>query len=176
MVTIFAFEFTQQLDVGIWGTRRKTYEEGERVICTREDYLTLHRLGCKEIWKAELSFDDVESFLSAPEVRTRPQLSIWKQLSAKEQKALDKAKKVLEDAQAEETEATAKVAELTTAKTSADEALEKAKTENADDATLTPLQKTANDAWKSLEDAQAEETEAKKAVVDAQEALDSLSK
>lgn len=71
MITVYAFEFADNLAVSIGGRRRENFEAGDQVVVTQSDYLMLLRLGCVLLGTAELTFKDVEAFIVSPDEKEK---------------------------------------------------------------------------------------------------------
>lgn len=67
MIKLFAMEARSNVAVAINGRKRENFAEGDKVLVTRDEYLTLLRLGFKLVGEAEVSYDDIASLVVSPE-------------------------------------------------------------------------------------------------------------
>lgn len=182
MVTLYWFEFTDNLAVSIGGWKRENFQAGDRVVVTQQDYLMLLRLGCVLVWTAELTFKDVESLLVSPEEKakeaekaSRATQKAQKE-AAKKAQALADAQWALDTANATVTAANEKVVKATEAKEAAQKDVETATAENADEARMSWVNKVLEEKSAELENAQKEAESAKTQLETAQKAFDELAK
>lgn len=122
MVQLYALEFTSNLAVPINGRKRQDFKKGDRVLVTRDEYLSLLRLGCTLIGDVEVSYDDVEENIVTPEERKEAKAQELEDLKSNAQKKAEKA--------AKEAEAKAKKADKADKAPKADKEAEKAAKED----------------------------------------------
>ncbi len=94
MVTLYAFEFADNLAVSIGGGKRQNFAAGDNVVVTQADYLMLLRLGCVLLGTAELSFKDIESFIVSPQEKAKEAQKADKSAQKAAKEAEKKAQKV----------------------------------------------------------------------------------
>jgi hypothetical protein len=82
MVKVYAMEFNSNLAVGINGNKRANFETGDIVVVTRDEYISLLKLGCSLVGEKEVTYDDVKGSLVTPEEKQK--------LLAKEEKKRQK--------------------------------------------------------------------------------------
>jgi hypothetical protein len=58
MLKLFAIEFKSNLAVSIDGNKRANFKAGEKVVVSKDDFLTLIRLGCKSVGEHFITYDD----------------------------------------------------------------------------------------------------------------------
>lgn len=67
MIKLFAMEATSNIAVAINGRKREDFEEGDKVLVTRDEYLSLLRLGFKFVGEAEVNYSDIAKIVVSPE-------------------------------------------------------------------------------------------------------------
>lgn len=60
MLTLYAFEFTSNIAVWLYGGRRRNYKKWEKVVVTDKDRFQLLRLrGTKYLWERQVEYNDI---------------------------------------------------------------------------------------------------------------------
>jgi hypothetical protein len=67
MIKLFAMEATSNIAVAINGRKREDFGEGDKVLVTRDEYLSLLRLGFKFVGEAEVTYKDIAKLVVSPE-------------------------------------------------------------------------------------------------------------
>lgn len=98
MIKLFAMECNSNVAVAINGRKRENFEAGAKVLVTRDEYLTLLRLGFKLLGEAEVTYDDIAKLVVSPESKVVETQKAQK-ASKKAEKAAEKVEEVVETAE-----------------------------------------------------------------------------
>lgn len=93
MVQLYALEFNSNLAVPINGRKRQEFKKGDKVLVTRDEYLSLLRLGCTLLGDVEVQYDDVKKNIVTPEERAEIKAQELEDLKSVAQKKAEKAAK-----------------------------------------------------------------------------------
>lgn len=115
MIKLFALEATSNLAVAINGGKRENFEEGDKVLVTRDEYLPLLRLGFIFLGEVDVSYSDVSKLVVSPEDIAKAKAKVLEAQMPKKTPVVEKdnKKKAKKDETVEETPETTVEATVT---------------------------------------------------------------